>query len=208
MLMLCIGLNLRAQIPAEVKAVMEKCNAAMDNPKGMEIDMQLHMGMAIVSANGFLKMYMKGEKMLTRGQMKALGQTVNMESGFDGVQEWDYESELGSKAKDTLTIKKVTKKSKGDFDLDFNLDKEYKTAKMKVVKNRFYEITFSQPLSKENPKTSVMVIDKNNFTLHEMRAKMGMASLRLTINKIKVGVADNVFTLNMARYPNAVVVRK
>ena len=131
---------------------------------------------------------------------------ILIENGFDGTQEWSYEK--FGKEPDSLIIKKVSKKSKGDFDLNLNVDKDYKSAKMKVVKNRYYEITFTDPLTKDMPKKTVISIDKNNFYLHEMEMKEGSGKMRITVNHITVGVPDNVFVLDLKKYPTAKVVRK
>ena len=42
----------------------------------------------------------------------------------------------------------------------------------------------------------------------EMEAKVKIASMKMTVTKIKLGVSDNVFVLDPKKYPNAVVVRK
>ena len=38
--------------------------------------------------------------------------------------------------------------------------------------------------------------------------KVSIASMKMTVTKIKLGVSDNVFVLDTKKYPNAVVVRK
>lgn len=204
-LALCATMMVQAQIPAEVKTVLEKCGKVMENPRGLMIDMKMHMSMSVLSFNGTMKLYSKGEKSLMTMTMKLMGKELLTEEGYDGVQEWTYTSEFG---KDTLVIKKAAKKSKGDYDLDFDLDKEYKTAKMKVVKDRYYEVTFTNPISKDVPKSSVMVIDKNNYSFHEFRVKEGMLKMKLTATKITVGVSDQIFVLDLKKYPNAKVIRK
>ena len=204
-LVLCATMMVQAQIPTEVKTVLEKCGKVMENPRGLMIDMKMHMSMSVLSFNGTMKLYSKGEKSLMTMTMKLMGKELLTEEGYDGVQEWTYTSEFG---KDTLVIKKAAKKSKGDYDLDFDLDKEYKTAKMKVVKDRYYEVTFTNPISKDVPKSSVMVIDKNNYSFHEFRVKEGMLKMKLTATKITVGVSDQIFVLDLKKYPNAKVIRK
>lgn len=87
------------------------------------------------------------------------------------------------------------------------LDKEYKKAKLKTT-NKHYEITFTEPLNKEMPKKSIIRIDKNKYLLHEYETKVSIASMKMTVTRIKYGVSDNVFVLDPKKYPNAVVVRK
>lgn len=206
LLFLCLVTTVQAQIPADVKKVLDKFESVMDNPRGLELDMNIHVSMMVFSFNMTAKMYNKGEKMFMQINKKLLGQQILIENGFDGTQEWSYEK--FGKEPDSLIIKKVSKKSKGDFDLNLNVDKDYKSAKMKVVKNRYYEITFTDPLTKDMPKKTVISIDKNNFYLHEMEMKEGSGKMRITVNHITVGVPDNVFVLDLKKYPTAKVVRK
>jgi hypothetical protein len=37
---------------------------------------------------------------------------------------------------------------------------------------------------------------------------VSIASMKMTVTKIKLGLSDNVFFFNPKKYPNAVVVRK
>ena len=87
------------------------------------------------------------------------------------------------------------------------LDKEYKKAKLKTT-DKFYEITFTEPLKKDTPKKSIIRIVKDTYMLHQYETKVSIASMKMTVTKIKLGVSDNVFVFDPKKYPNAVVVRK
>ncbi len=204
-LQLCV--NLHAQIPQEVKKVLATCNEKMSNPAGIEMDMKVSAGMAFVKFNTDVKMYSKGEKSFMQMTAKVLGKEIKTESGFDGVTEWDYKRKISSKGADTLTISKPKKKPKSEYDIDFDIDKDYKTAKMKT-KGGCYEITFTNPIDKEMPKQTVMLINKNTGYFHEMTAKQSGVAMKMTVTKIKVGVSDSVFKLDMNRYKGAKVIRK
>lgn len=65
----------QAQIPAEVESVLKKCSDKMHNPEGVEMDMRLNVK-AVVSFNGTIKIYAKGEKSLSKMRMKILGRDV------------------------------------------------------------------------------------------------------------------------------------
>ena len=64
-LFLFFNVALYAQIPAEVESVLKKCSDKMHSPDGVEMDMRLNVK-AVVSFNGTLKMYTKGENPLSR----------------------------------------------------------------------------------------------------------------------------------------------
>ena len=53
-----------------------------------------------------------------------------------------------------------------------------------------------------------MRIEKDKYLLHEYETKVSVASMKMTVTRIKYGVSDNVFILDPKKYPNAVVVRK
>lgn len=204
-LQLCVGVQ--AQIPQEVKKVLATCNEKMSNPAGIEIDMKVSAGIAFVKFNTAVKMYSKGEKSFTQLTGNVLGKEIKSESGFDGVTEWNFKRKIGDKGADTLTISKPKKKPKGEYDIDLDIDKDYKTAKMKT-KGNCYEITFTNPIDKEMPKQTVMLINKNTGYFHEMTAKQSGVSMKMTAVKIKVGVSDSVFKFDVNRYPGAKVIRK
>ena len=208
-LMMCGIMSAEAQISAEVSELLKKVAAKMHHPSGTEVDMNVRAKMFIVSVNMKMKVFSKGDKQRMKGTMKILGKTAQIESGFDGQQEWDYKHLDLKKEnkKDTLYIKKVAKKSKADYDVDFGLDKSYRKATIKL-KDKYHVITFTNPISKDDPKKVTMKIDKDNEVLREVSVKEGGATMTLTFNRIKYGVNDNVFVLDTSKYPGAVIVRK
>ena len=154
---------------------------------------------------------LKNEKSRATVVTKILGREVRMDEGFDGTQEWSYRhidlKKKDKEVKDTLIIKKTAKKSESDYDIDFNMDKDYKTATVKVS-GRYYELTFTNPVKKDDPKKVVVKIDKDKYYFREMKARQSGVSMTMTVTKIKFGVSDDVFKLDLSKYPNAVVVRK
>ena len=201
------AMSVQAQIPAEVKDILEKCAEKNHHSGGYELDMKLHVGAVIASMNGTMKMCMKGEKSFSVIQMKVMGHEIYTETGFDGTQTWRYSKAADDEERDTLTITKGALKKKDKFAIDMGLDMKYKKAKLKTT-DKHYEITFSEPLNKETPKKSIIRIDKNKYLLHEYETKVSIASVKMTVTRIKYGVSDNMFVLDPKKYPNAVVVRK
>ena len=205
LLMLCIGVQ--AQIPEEVKDIMKKCSEKMKSDNGLEIDLKLHVGAVIASMDGTMKMYRKGDKSFSIMSMKVKGHEMYSETGYDGTQTWRYERAVDEEERDTLTIKKGAQKKKEKFAVNMGLDKEYKKAKLKTT-DKFYEITFTGPLTKDTPKKSIIRIVKDTYMLHQYETKVSIASMKMTVTKIKLGLSDNVFVFDPKKYPNAVVVRK
>lgn len=197
-----ISNGLSAQISDKIKEITRKCEEKMNNPKGMDISMEVK----VLMLKTHIRTLYKGEKAFMTSSVKMLGKSVTMEMGFDGTQEWEYDS-----ATDSLIITKTTKKSDKENDLDvldFDLPSEYKTAKMKE-KNGVYEITFTNPINKDVPSKSVMRINQNNYYLSEMQMGSGIKSITIKINKIKAGhVDDSVFVLDTKKYPTAKIRRK
>ena len=205
--MLLLGMVAQAQIPAEVKDILKKCGEKTHYSGGTEMDIKLHVGAVIASMNGTMKMYKKGDKSFSVMKMKALGHVMYHETGFDGTQTWRYSKAADEDERDTLTIMKGAQKKKDKFSVNMGLDKEYKKAKLKTT-DKFYEITFTEPLNKEMPKKSIIRIVKDTYMLHQYETKVSIASMKMTVTKIKYGVSDNVFVFDPKKYPNAVVVRK
>ena len=201
------AMSVQAQIPAEVKDILEKCAEKDHHSGGCELDMKLHVGAVIASMNGTMKMYKKGDKSFAVMQMKVMGHEIYTETGFDGTQTWRYSKAADDEERDTLTITKGALKKKDKFAIDMGLDMKYKKAKLKTT-DKHYEITFTEPLNKEMPKKSIIRIDKNKYLLHEYETKVSIASVKMTVTRIKYGVSDNMFVLDPKKYPNAVVVRK
>jgi ABC-type uncharacterized transport system substrate-binding protein len=71
-----------------------------------------------------------------------------------------------------------------------------------------YEITFSDPISKDSPKKTTIKINKDTYYFYEMSFKESGATVRMTVKKIKIGADDKVFKFDPSQYPTAVVVRK
>ena len=206
-LLLMLGIGMQAQIPTEVKDIMKKCGEKMKSDNGLEIDLKLHVGAVIASMDGTMKMYRKGDKSFSVMSMKVKSHEMYRETGYDGTQTWSYEKAVDKDERDTLTITKGAQKKKEKFSVDMGLDKEYKKAKLKTT-DKFYAITFTGPLTKDMPKKSIIRIVKDTYMLHQYETKVSIASMKMTVTKIKLGLSDNIFTFDPKKYPNAVVVRK
>ena len=207
LLLLQLCMVAQAQIPAEVTEIMKKCGEKFKSDNGLEIDMKLHVGAVIASMNGTMKICKKGDKSFSVMKMKVKGHEMYRETGYDGTQTWTYGKAVDEKERDTLTITKGAKKKKEKFSVDMGLDKEYKNAKLKTT-DKFYEITFTGPLTKDTPKKSIIRIVKDTYMLHEYETKVSIASMKMTVTKIKLGASDNLFVFDQNKYPHAVVVRK
>ena len=205
LLQLCVAVQ--AQIPEEVRDIMKKSAEKFKNDNGLELDMKLHVGAVILSMDGTMKVCKKGDKSFSVLSMKVKGHEMYREMGYDGTQTWSYEKAVVEEERDTLTITKGAQKKKEKFSVDMGLDKEYKKAKLKIT-DKFYEITFTGPLKKDTPKKSIIRIVKDTYMLHQYETKVSIASMKMTVTKIKLGLSDNVFFFNPKKYPNAVVVRK
>lgn len=210
-LTLCGAMNALAQIDPQVTEIMRKCEKVMSNPAGLEMTMTIEARMVIKLSGITATVAEKNGKTKATMVMKVLGREVRTEEGFDGTQEWSYRhidlKKKGKEYKDTLTIKKTTKKSESDYDIDFSVDKDYKTATVKVS-GRYYELTFTNPVKKDDPKKMVVKIDKDKYYFREMKAKQSGVSMTMTVTQIKIGVRDDVFKFDPKNYPNAVIVRK
>lgn len=205
LLQLCVAVQ--AQIPEEVRDIMKKSAEKFKNDNGLELDMKLHVGAVILSMDGTMKVCKKGDKSFSVLSMKVKGHEMYREMGYDGTQTWSYEKAVDEEERDTLTITKGAQKKKEKFSVDMGLDKEYKKAKLKIT-DKFYEITFTGPLKKDTPKKSIIRIVKDTYMLHQYETKVSIASMKMTVTKIKLGLSDNVFFFNPKKYPNAVIVRK
>jgi len=210
-LTICGTMTALAQIDPQVTEIMRKCEKVMSNPAGLEMTMSIEARMVIKVSGITATVSEKNGKSKASMVMKVLGREVKTEEGFDGTQEWSYRhidlKKKGKEVKDTLTIKKTAKKSESDYDIDFSVDKEYKTATVKVS-GRYYELTFTNPIKKDDPKKMVVKIDKDKYYFREMKAKQSGVSMTMTVTKIKFGVSDDVFKFDPKNYPNAIIVRK
>lgn len=198
-LLLFVSNGVPAQIADEVKEIMKKCEQKMNPPEGCEMDMDVK----FLVIKMHVKSITKGQKSFMSTSAKMLGQEIKVDVGFDGSQEWEYDSQT-----DSLIITKTTQRSDQDEDLDFNLDTKYKTAKMKVTDGH-YEITFTNPIKKDVPGKAVMKISKGTYCLAEMQMGSGLKSITMKITKIKFGnIDDSVFVLDPKKYPTAKILRK
>jgi hypothetical protein len=206
LLALILGIaSAQAQIPAEVTDVMEKCRAAMTNPTGLEYEMDMKAGMGPVAMKMHFVVANKGNLNRTTVTTKVLGMEVITESGFDGTDTWEVNH--ASKG-DTITITHGNLQKKSDDNLSLELDKKYNKAKMKH-KDGYYEITFSEPKDKKNEAKSMTVkIAEKNYVIREMHTSARGARMTMNITKIRVGLKDNYFKLDLTKYPNAVIIRK
>lgn len=191
--------TLSAQVSDEIKDIVKKCQEKINNPQGVEMDMETK----ILMIKMHIKTISKGDKMFMSTSVKALGKSMTMEMGYDGVQGWAYDSDA-----DTLVITKTMEKPDEEIGFDFGMVSKYKTAKMKV-KNGLYEITFTNPINKKEPGKAVMKINQSNYYPSEIQIGSGLKSATMKITKIKVGnINDKVFVLDLKKYPTAKVVRK
>ena len=196
--------GVRAQIPAEVTDVMNHCRAAMVNPSGLEYEMDVKAGMGPVAMKMHFVIASKGNLYRSMMTMKVLGTEIVTENGFDGTDTWEIDH---SPKSDTITLTRGDTRTKSKGDLDLDLDKKYNKAKMKH-KDGFYEITFSEPKDKSSEIKSITVkISEKNYTMREIRSGARGAKVTMTITKIRVGLRDSHFKLDLSKYPNAVVIR-
>lgn len=203
--------NIQAQIDPQVIEVLKKSQEKMSNPHGTEIEMTIEVTLMVKLTGMKIKCSEKNNKMRMFVESKVLGQELTVESGFDGQQEWEFthrkDDDDGKARRDTLIIKKTNQKPKNENSVDFGIYKEYKTGKIKL-NGRYYEITLTKPIKKDSPSKVVMLIDKEKYYFREMKTKVKGVSMTMRMTKIKIGVSDDVFKLDLKKYPNAVVVRK
>ena len=205
-LTLALGIGAQAQIPADVTAVMDKCRQAMDNSAGMEYTSAVKVAVGPVT---LMKMdFVIGNKgNLERATMKTkiMGQEIIYESGFDGKESWEVKH---SSDGDTITIGNTKKKGSNDGEVDLDLDKMYRKAKMKN-KGDYYEITFSDPVDKGNEAKKMTVkISSKTYRLQELKPSAHGGKMTMTFSKYRIGLKDDYFRAPRAKYPGAVVVKK
>ena len=118
----CGIVTTNAQVPAEVSAVLKKSSVAMSDPTGVEYEMDIKVKMLMVNVlSGKMTMASLGEKNRFTMTVKAMGQEMITEGGFDGEYEWEHTKGLGA---DTLYITRTTKKSVGENEIDTTRDRE------------------------------------------------------------------------------------
>lgn len=197
-----------AQIPAEVTEVMDRCRAAMTNASGLEYEMDIKAGRGPLSMKMHMVVANKGDLSRTTVSTKVLGMEVVVESGFDGTDTWEIDH---SPKGDTITFTQgnhAKKNKKSNEDLVLDQDKQFNKAKMKL-KDGYYVIAFSDPKDKSSKVKSVTVsISAKSYTMREVRSGAGGAKVTMTVTKIRVGLNDSYFKLDLSKYPNAVIIRQ
>ena len=195
-------MSVQAQIPADVAEIMKKSDAAMSSTNGVELTMDMKTSLAFVTLTNInIVMGSKDDKFKALMSFSLLGTDIKMESGFDGTQEWVA-------TKDTVYINQTTSPDHDDNGADLGIYKNYKKAKMKV-KSDYYDIDFSDPIDKKSEAKSVNVkVSKSNYQIKEMKMSVKGAKVTIIIKKVKKGLSDNYFKLDMSKYPKAVVVNK
>lgn len=197
--------GVQAQIPAEVTEVMDKCRTVMNNPSGLEYEMDMKAGMGPVALKMHFVIASKGDLYRTSMTTKILSMTVNQESGFDGTNTWEIKH---STKGDTIIFTRGNTIAESEGALDLDLDKQYRKAKMKN-KDGYYEITFSDPKDKTSEIKRISVkISEKNYAMREIRSGARGAKVTMTITKIRVGLKDSHFKLDLTKHPDAVVIRK
>ena len=205
-LLLALGMaGTYAQIPAEVSTVMNKCRQTFSNANGLEytMDMKTKMGPITIMNMRFV-IASKGDMERTKITAEVLGKEVTSENGFDGKEAWEIKP---AKNGDTIIFSQK-KKDNGTSDLNLNLDKEYRKAKMKN-KGDYYEVTFSDPIDKENGAKKITVkISTKTYRMTEMKTSAHGANVVMTLSKYRTGLKDDYFKINPSQYPKAVIIRK
>ena len=210
---LLISLGVQAQIDPQVVEVLKKSQEKIISPYGTEIEMTIDVTMMVKLTGIKIRALEKDNKLRMFMESKVMGVELMAETGFDGQQEWRYihhknDDERDYKTRrDTLTIIKTTKKPAAEHSVDYGIYKNYKTAKIRL-NGQFYEITLTEPVKKDAPKKVVMKIDKDKYYFRGMKTKIKGATMTMRMTKIKFGVSDDAFNLDLKKYPKAVVVRK
>ena len=199
--MLLGAAGVRAQIPAEVTAVMDKCRTAMENPNGLEYEMDIKAGVGPVAMKMHMVVASKGKMSRTSFSTRVLGNDIVVENGFDGTDTWENEG-------DTITITRGDHRKKDKNVLSTDFDKRYRKAKMKE-KDGYYVITFTEPKDKDNEAKSVTTwLSMKSCMMQELKTTAKGASVTMKVTKIRVGLKDEYFKVDLGKYPNAVVIRK
>ncbi|MBR6899059.1 MAG: hypothetical protein IKN29_02050, partial [Bacteroidales bacterium] len=182
-----------------------KCRTAMENPNGLEYEMDIKAGIGPVAMKMHMVVAEKGKMSRVLFSTRVLGQDVVTENGFDGTDTWEIDR---SAKADTITFTRGDHRKKDKNVLSTDFDKRYRKAKMKE-KDGFYVITFSEPIDKDSEAKSVTVkVSKKNHAMQEMKTSAKGASVTMTVTKIRVGLKDEYFKVDLGKFPNAVVIKK
>jgi hypothetical protein len=199
--MLLGAVGVRAQIPAEVTAVMDKCRASMVNPNGLEYEMDIKAGVGPVAMKMHMVVAEKGKMSRTIFSTRVLGNDIVVENGFDGTDTWENEG-------DTITITRGDHRKKNKNVLSTDFDKRYRKAKMKE-KDGYYVITFTEPKDKDNEAKSVTTwLSMKSCMMQELKTTAKGASVTMKVTKIRTGLKDDYFKVDLGKFPNAVVIKK
>lgn len=199
--MLLGAAGVRAQIPAEVTAVMDKCRTAMENPNGLEYEMDIKAGIGPLAMKMRMVVASKGKMSRTSFSTRVLGNDIVVENGFDGTDTWENEG-------DTITITRGDHRKKDKNVLSTDFDKRYRKAKMKE-KDGYYVITFTEPKDKDNEAKSVTTwLSMKSCMMQELKTTAKGASVTMKVTKIRTGLKDDYFKVDLGKFPNAVVIRK
>ena len=195
----------QAQVPAEVTDVMDKCRAAMTNAAGLEYEMEVKSGIGPLSMKMHFVNAEKGDMSRSVMSFTVMGTDLGIESGFDGTDTWEIKR---SSKVDTIIFTRGNNLKTDNGSLSLDLDKRYNKAKMKL-KDGYYEIAFSEPKDKKNEAKNVTIkVQEKNHILREVRSGARGAKVTMTVTKIRVGLKDSYFKVDLSKYPDAVVVRK
>ena len=204
-----------AQIDSKVKDVMQKCVKAMENPAGVEYDMDFKVGMGEVSMMScHVLASSKGNLSKAVVTAKVFGIEAKSETGFDGNEEWEWNHAPSLSAdepakKDTVFVQKASERKKTPMDLDLDIIEQYRKATMKTDAN-YYVITLSDPVEQEKalPAEVVIKVYKKDYYLRELSMEQEGATISMTVTNVRTGLADDYFRFDPSPYPDAVVVRK
>lgn len=203
--MLLGAAGVRAQIPAEVTAVMDKCRASMVNPNGLEYEMDIKAGVGPVAMKMHMVVAEKGKMSRVLFSTRVLGQDVVTENGFDGTDTWEIDR---SAKADTITFTRGDHRKKDKNVLSTDFDKRYRKAKMKE-KDGYYVITFTEPKDKDNEAKSVTTwLSMKSCMMQELKTTAKGASVTMKVTKIRTGLKDDYFKVDLGKFPNAVVIKK
>ncbi len=202
-------------IDRNIRDVLHKCVKAMENPAGVEYDMDFKVGMAgadVLSCH--VMAASKGRMSRAVITASLFGVEVKTETGFDGTEEWELKHSFAftleqSEKKDTVVIRKVAERTKNPMDLDMEILQEYRKATMSTDADN-YVITLSDPVEREKPlpAEAVLTVHKDDYYLRQLAVEQEGTSITMTITDVRIGLSDDYFRFDPARYPDAVAVRK
>ena len=202
-------------VDSNIKDVIQKCVKAMENPAGVEYDMDFKVGMGeadILSCHVLAGSKGKMSKAIVTATV--FGIEAKTETGFDGTEEWEtkHTTSLGldeTEKKDTVIIRKATERKKNPMDLDLDILKQYRKATMKTEGDN-YVITLSDPVAQEKPlpNEAVIIVSKDTYYLRKLSMEQEGMAITMTVTDVRTGLSDDYFRFDPTRYPDAVVIRQ